>query len=66
MEPIISRALIARQADRAAQLWAQTPNAPEPQNPYDQHLQPDAFRCWQCDFRRYQVQHLAPESEASA
>jgi hypothetical protein len=66
MERAIPRALIAQQADHAAQLWAKDSGAAEPPNPYDEHLQPEHFRCWACDFARYKVQHVAPDCEASA
>lgn len=64
-EPIVSRAVITRQAERAAEIALKDP-ATRPPNPYDQHLQPEHFRCWECDFKRYHHALAVPEGEASA
>jgi hypothetical protein len=66
-EFITPRATIARQAERAAEIAARSPLAALPPNPYDAHLQPDHFRCWECDFARYLAAFTAAEgTEGSA
>lgn len=71
MSTILSRQRIALEADAAAQAWTESwlkdPAAPKPANPYDLHIEPDAHRCWACDFERALLAHSAlPETEASA
>jgi hypothetical protein len=71
MSPILSRQAIALQADAAAKnwtaAWLQDPAAPKPANPHNEHIEPDHFRCWECDFQRALLEHSAlPETEGSA
>jgi hypothetical protein len=66
MEPIISREVIARLADNAAARWAKSPTSPKPTCPFDEHLQPEAFKAWRATFERYLLLHSAPTAEASA
>lgn len=65
-ERIVSRAVIARQADAAAQWAAANPKQPEPPNPYCEHLEPEHHREWLASFRRQLQWHTAPEAEGSA
>lgn len=71
MSLILSRAAIQKLADAAAQEWTAAwlldPAAPRPANPFNEHIEPDHFRCWACDFERALLAHSAlPETEASA
>ena len=70
MSLITSRQQITRDADAAAWAWVeafkQDPAAPKPANPYSEHIEPDHFRCWACDFERALVAHSADEAETSA
>lgn len=61
-EPILSREVIAAQAEFAAR--AATATGAVPQNPYP--VGSDAAAAWQASFDRYQHALQAPESEQSA
>lgn len=52
MEPIISRASIARMADQAASSWAANPATPKPRCPFDAHMRPEAAKAWNSSFER--------------
>lgn len=64
---IVSRELIARQADAAAEWAASHQDQPAPRNPYDEFLEPDHHQEWACDFTRHLSERIACDgTEASA
>lgn len=66
-ETIVTRELIARQAEAAVLQWMKNRKAPRPPNPYDEHLEPAHHLEWQASFTRIVHAHDAlPSSESSA
>lgn len=64
-DAIVSKALIARQAEQAARIAVANPKAPPPPNPYCSLMEPALHMEWQASFTRQLHLQLNPEGEGS-